>query len=80
MNTSIKDGYYYFIIFTDDLSRYGHVYLMTHKSKSFEIFKRFCNKVEKQTRKSIKTLRSDRRGEYLSNEFLIYLEENKMLS
>ena len=39
MNTNIRDKYYYFIIFIDDLSRYGHIYLMTHKSESFEIFK-----------------------------------------
>ena len=36
-----------FITFTDDLSRYGYVYLMKHKSESFEIFKWFCNEVEK---------------------------------
>ena len=39
MNTSARDRYYYFIIFTDDLSRYGHIYLMMHKSELFEIFK-----------------------------------------
>ena len=39
MNTSVRDGYYYFIIFTNDLSRYGHVYLMIHKSESFKMFK-----------------------------------------
>ena len=39
MNTSTRDGYYYFIIFIDDLSRYGYIYLMAHKSESFEIFK-----------------------------------------
>ena len=80
MNTSARDGYYYFIIFTDDLSKYGYVYLMTRKSESFEMFKQFCNKVEKQTEKSIKTFRSDRGGEYLSSEFLTYLEENEILS
>ena len=47
MNINVRDRYYYFIIFTDDLSRYGYIYLMTHKSESFEIFKRFCNEVEK---------------------------------
>jgi hypothetical protein len=31
----------YFIIFTDDFSRYGYVYLMRHKSESFEKFKEF---------------------------------------
>ena len=79
MNMSSRDKYYYLITFTDDLSRYGHIYLMTHKSELFEKFKRFRNKIEKQTEKSIKTLRSDRGDEYLSNEFLTYLEENKIL-
>ena len=47
MSTSTKGEYYNFITFTDDLSRYGHIYLMTHKLKSFEIFKWFHNEVEK---------------------------------
>ena len=33
MNISVGGGYYYFITFTDDLSRYGYVYLMKHKSE-----------------------------------------------
>ena len=41
MSTSARGGYFYFITFTDDLSRYGYVYLMKHKSDSFEMFKRF---------------------------------------
>ena len=53
---------------------------MKHKSDSFEMFKRFRSEVEKQTGKSIKTLRSDRGGEYLSSEFLTYLGENGILS
>ena len=44
------------------------------------MLKRFRNEVEKQTGKYIKILQSDRGGEYLSNEFLIYLEENEILS
>ena len=39
MNTSVRGRYYYFITFTDYLSRYGHIYLMTHKSELFKIFK-----------------------------------------
>ena len=80
MNTSARGRFIYFIRFTDDLSRYGYVYLMRHKSDSFEMFKRYRNEVEKQTGKVIKTLRSDRGGEYLSGEFLTYLEENGILS
>ena len=47
MSTSARRGYRYFIMFTDDLSRYGYVYLMKHKSESFEMLKRFRNEVEK---------------------------------
>ena len=47
MNISARGGYSYFITFTDDLSRYGYIYLMKHKSESFKIFKRFRNEVEK---------------------------------
>ena len=58
-----RGGFQYFITFTDDFSRYGYVYLMKHKSKSFEKFKLFQNDVQNQLRKNIKALRSDRGGE-----------------
>ena len=47
MSISARGGYNYFITFTDDLSRYGYVFLMRHKSESFEMFKLYCNEVEK---------------------------------
>ena len=69
MSQSARGGFQYFITFTDDFSRYGYVYLMKHKSESFEIFKIFQNEVQNQLGKTIKALRSDRGGEYLSQEF-----------
>ena len=42
-----RGGYIYFIFFTDDLSRYGYVYLMKYKSEVFEKFKKFRHEVEK---------------------------------
>ncbi|KAM1690667.1 hypothetical protein ACFXTN_029554 [Malus domestica] len=75
MSTTSRGGFSYYITFTDDHSRFGYVYLMKYKSESFERFKEFKNEVEKQTGKQIKILRSDRGGEYLSNEFLDYLKE-----
>ena len=42
-----RDGYIYFINFTDDYSRYGFVYLMHRKSKAFEKFIEFRHEVEK---------------------------------
>ena len=47
MNICVRGGYYYFITFTDNLSRYGYIYLMKQKFESFKIFKRFHNEIEK---------------------------------
>ena len=79
MTTQARGGYSYFITFTDDLSRFGYVYLMKHKFEAFDKFKEYQSMVKKQTRKSIKVLRSDRGGEYLSTEFLDYLKVNGIL-
>ena len=75
-----RGGYLYFITFTDDLSRYGYVVLMKNKSEAFEKFKDFKNEVENQIGKSIKILRSDRGGEYLSTEFGTFLKECGIIS
>ncbi|GJS84672.1 retrotransposon protein, putative, ty1-copia subclass [Tanacetum coccineum] len=69
-----RQGASYFITFTDDYSRYGYVYLLKHKHEVFETFKVFKNEVENQLRKIIKALRSDRGGEYISQEFKDYLK------
>ena len=47
INIRAYSGYEYFITFTDDHSRYGYVYLMHHKSDSFEKFKEYRTEVEK---------------------------------
>ncbi|KAJ9542941.1 LOW QUALITY PROTEIN: hypothetical protein OSB04_029447 [Centaurea solstitialis] len=75
-----RGGYRYFITFTDDFSRYGYVYLMRHKSESFERFKEFHNEVQNQLDKRIKFLRSDRGDEYLSDEFDNHLMECGIVS
>ena len=53
---------------------------MKHKSEAFEKFKEFRSEVENQLERSIKALRSDRGGDYLSAEFLGYPKENGILS
>ena len=59
MSTQAKGGYEYFITFTEDYSRYGYVYLMKRKSKTFEKFKEFKAEVENQLGKRIKAIRFD---------------------
>jgi transposase InsO family protein len=79
MSTTARGGYQYFILFTDDLSRYGYVYLMKHKSETFEKFKEFQSEVENQCGKKIKALRSDCGGEYLSHEFSSHIKSCKII-
>ncbi|KAJ9562356.1 hypothetical protein OSB04_007516 [Centaurea solstitialis] len=59
---------------------YGYVYLMRHKSESFERFREFQNEVQNQLGRKIKFLRSDRGGEYLSDEFDNHLMECGIVS
>ena len=80
MLVTARGGFSYFITFIDDYSRYGYVYLMRYKSEAFEKFKDFRAEVEKQLGKNIKSLRSDRGGEYLSDKFQNYLKENGIVS
>src|SRR3954470_9105020 len=54
MNIKARDKYHYFLTFIDDLSRYGYIYLMKHKSKTFEKFKEFQSEVENHRNKKIK--------------------------
>ena len=49
MSVEARGGYHYFLIFIDDLSRYGYIYLMKHKSETFEKFKEFQSEVEKSS-------------------------------
>ena len=49
MSVEARGEYRYFLTFTDDLSRYGYIYLMKHKSKIVERFKEFQSEVEKSS-------------------------------
>ena len=64
----------------DDLSRYGYIYLMKHKSETFEKFKEFQSEVENHRDKKIKFLRSDRGDKYLSYEFGLQLKQCGIVS
>ncbi|GJT22376.1 retrotransposon protein, putative, ty1-copia subclass [Tanacetum coccineum] len=75
-----RQGASYFITFTDEFSRYGYVYLLKYKHEVFETFKVFQKEVENQLGKTIKSLRSDRRGDYMSQEFLDHLKDHGIIA
>ena len=80
MSVKARGGYRYFLTCIDDLSRYGYIYLMKHKSEIVERFKEFQSEVENHRNNKIKFLRSDCGGEYLSYEFGLQLKQCGIVS
>ena len=80
MRVQARGGYGYFVTFTDDYSRYSFVYLMRQKSETFDKFREYKAKTEKQLGVHIKQLRFDRGGEYLCGEFKFYLTQERIVS
>ena len=80
MSVDTRGRYRYFLTFTDDLSRYEYIYLMKHKSETFEKFKEFQSEVENHRNKKIKFLQFDRGEEYLSYEFGLHIKQYGIVS
>ena len=69
-STPMHQGQKYFITFTDDVTRYTVTFLMRTKDEALEAYKSFeAWALTQQHCKGIKTLHSDRGGEYLSKAF-----------
>ena len=75
MNVRARHGGFYFITFIDDYTRYGHVYLISHKFEALDCFRRYMRLVENQLDKSIKALKTDCGREYLSEQFMELCDE-----
>lgn len=68
-------GARYFVSFIDDFSRRVWVYPIKRKSDVFEVFKAFKARVELESEKKIKCLRTDNGGEYTSDEFDAFCQQ-----
>src|SRR3954468_15582784 len=64
-----KGGKKYFMTLIDDSTRYCHVFLLKSKDEALSFIKIYKAEAEIQLDRKIKRLRSDRGGEYFSNEF-----------
>ncbi|CAJ2668206.1 unnamed protein product [Trifolium pratense] len=69
INPTSNGGSRYFITFTDDFSRKTWTYPLIEKSSALSTFKKFKAIVEKESSCQIECLRTDRGGEFTSNEF-----------
>lgn len=64
----------YIFVLIDDHSRYMWTLLLKEKSEAFDRFKRFKALVEQKTGVTIKTFRTDRGGEFVSQEFNMFCD------
>ena len=80
MNIEARGMYRYFLTFTDDLSRYGYIYLMKHKSETFEKFKEFQSEVENHRNKNKTFYDMIAEVKYLSYEFGLQLKQCEIVS
>ncbi|GJX79243.1 zinc finger, CCHC-type containing protein [Tanacetum coccineum] len=69
-------GKKYIFLLVDDYSRYMWVYFLTTKDQAFDTFKEYKKSTENELRTTLKMLRTDRGGEFTSNEFTQYCKEN----
>ncbi|MCO5562965.1 hypothetical protein L7F22_016601 [Adiantum nelumboides] len=75
MRTPSVGNSLYFVTFIDDFSRFCWVYPLKAKSDVFAIFQHYVSMVENETGCKVKTLRTDRGGEYMSGAFKDFLEK-----
>jgi len=69
-------GAKYLVSFIDDYSRRLWVYPIKKKSDVFAIFKEFKAKLELESGKKIKCLRTDNGGEYIDGDFLTFCRQS----
>lgn len=63
------------MLLVDDYNRMAWACFLNKKSKAFEYFTIFKEMVKNETKFKIKTLRLDNGGEFTSNEYWNYCEE-----
>ncbi|KAH9673800.1 hypothetical protein KPL70_018239 [Citrus sinensis] len=68
-------GAKYMVTFIDDYFRRCWVYLIKKKSDVFPVFKEYKARVELESGKKIKCLRTDNGGEYTDGEFLTFCKQ-----
>jgi transposase InsO family protein len=69
-------GKHYFLLLVDDFSRYMWVTLLQSKDEAFDAIKKVHKAAELEKSLKLKALRTDRGGEFNSQEFAEYCEQH----
>ncbi|PKU85121.1 Retrovirus-related Pol polyprotein from transposon TNT 1-94 [Dendrobium catenatum] len=70
------NGFFYYVIFIDEFTKFSWLYLLTSKNETFIKFKQLHNLIKNKFGYSIQTIRSDGGGEFNSTEFKQYMINN----
>ena len=73
---STVGGRRYYFLLIDDFSRLMWVAFLKDKSDAFQHFKKFKNLAESESEENVKCFRTDIGGEFNSEEFIAYCDEN----
>lgn len=79
METISIGGSKYFLLLVDDFTRMSFVYFLKTKDEVFKYFQEFKTMVEKQQGRNIKIFRSDQGGEFCSNKFERFFQEEGII-
>ena len=76
MSAASINGYIWTATYLDDHTCFGMMFFLKHKDEQFDTFKTYKAWAECQTRRKLKAICTDRRGEFLSKEQKYYLQEH----
>ena len=76
MSAASIDGYKWTATYLDDHTQYGMMFFLKHKDEQFDAFKTYKAWAERQTGRKLKTICTDRGGEFLLKEQKCYLQEH----
>ena len=75
MSTASINGYKWTATYLNDHTQYGMMFFLKHKDEQSYAFKTYKAWAERQTRQKLKTIHTNRGGEFLSKEQKHYLQE-----
>lgn len=66
----------YFILFVNDCTKMMWIYVLNEKLEAFSNFLQFKALVEKQSGCKMKTMKTDRSGDFIYSSFMNYCKDN----
>ena len=73
------NGFRFYLVLVDEYTKFTWVFLLTHKSDTFTLFKQFTALVKNQFKQSVKLFHTDCGDEFTSTEFNTFCADNGII-